>query len=153
MEIRNFNDIQEEFVRRAHDAVWAAVATVDQAGRPRSRVLHPIWEGQVGWIATRPHSHKAKHLKRNPYVSLAYLKDPLNPVYVDCKANWEADPAEKKRVWELFRAAPPPLGYDPQVAFGSVDDPRFGVLRLTPWRIQLYTLDGENKVWHAATVP
>jgi general stress protein 26 len=153
METQDFGAIEEEFIQRAHSAVWAAVATVDRLGRPRSRVLHPIWQGQVGWIATRPQSHKAKHLARNPYVSLAYMKDPLNPVYVDCKAAWERDPAKKARIWDLFLTTPPPLGYDPRLAFGSLDDPRFGVLKLTPWRIQLYTLDGENKIWRAPAAP
>ena len=32
------------FVEMAHRIVWATVATVDERGRPRSRVLHPIWE-------------------------------------------------------------------------------------------------------------
>jgi hypothetical protein len=37
------------FVAMAHRIVWCTVATVDSQGRPRSRVMHPIWEwdGQV----------------------------------------------------------------------------------------------------------
>ena len=31
------------FVEMAHRIVWASVATVDTDGRPRSRVLHPLW--------------------------------------------------------------------------------------------------------------
>jgi len=149
MEIEHFADIEAEFIRRVHDAVWASVATVDRAGRPRSRVLHTIWEGRTGWAATRPHSHKARHLEHNPYVSLAYIKDPINPVYADCEALWVDDQDEKARIWELFRSTPPPLGYDPAIAFNSVDDPLYGLLKLVPWRIQLYTLAGENKVWRA----
>src|SRR5262245_61355308 len=42
----------------AHRIVWASAATVDRHGRPRSRVLHPIWlwDGTElsGWIATVP---------------------------------------------------------------------------------------------------
>jgi hypothetical protein len=30
------------FVEMAHRIVWATVGTVDPAGRPRSRVLHPL---------------------------------------------------------------------------------------------------------------
>jgi hypothetical protein len=37
-------------------ARWCNAATVDRKDRPRSRVLHPIWEVidtyPIGWIAT-----------------------------------------------------------------------------------------------------
>jgi hypothetical protein len=32
------------FVEMAHRIVWASAATVDKHGRPRSRILHPIWQ-------------------------------------------------------------------------------------------------------------
>ena len=42
----------------AHRIVWCTVATTGADGRPRTRVLHPIWEwdgtGLTGWIATSP---------------------------------------------------------------------------------------------------
>ena len=44
------------FVEMAHRIVWCTVATVDPNGRPRTRILHPVWvqEGDhlLGWIAT-----------------------------------------------------------------------------------------------------
>lgn len=48
------------FVEMAHRIVWGSVATVDRHGRPRSRVLHPIWQvfpgrvlsGQNGTVFT-----------------------------------------------------------------------------------------------------
>src|SRR5581483_10246658 len=44
------------FVEMAHRIVWASAATVDAKGRPRQRILHPIWlwDGDTlhGWIAT-----------------------------------------------------------------------------------------------------
>ena len=36
--------ISQPFIDVAHRIVWASVATVDTSNRPRSRVLHPIWE-------------------------------------------------------------------------------------------------------------
>ena len=36
--------VQDEFIATAHRIVWCGVATVDRRGRPRSRILHPIWE-------------------------------------------------------------------------------------------------------------
>ena len=46
------------FIEMAHRIVWSSVATVDSKGRPRSRILHPIWQWDgaqlLGWVATRP---------------------------------------------------------------------------------------------------
>ena len=39
-----FSETASAFVKMAHEIVWCNVATIDKKGRPRSRVLHPIWE-------------------------------------------------------------------------------------------------------------
>lgn len=150
MEVSSFAEIEPEFAERVQTMVWCNVATVDARGRPRSRVLHPIWEGATGWIATRPYSFKAKQLARNPYVSLAYVADPVKPVYADCVATWHDDPRDKEHVWNLFRSALPPRGYDPTPIFHAVDHPDFGVLKLTPWRIQLSSglPPFTPRIWH-----
>jgi general stress protein 26 len=137
MEVIHFSDIEAEFIRRVHTMVWCNAATVDGRGRPRSRILHPIWEGSTGWIGTHRHSHKARHLVHNPYVSLAYITDIHKPVYVDCIAEWVNDLDQKRHIWDLFKSTPPPLGYDPAMEFVSVDHEDFGLLKLTPWRIDL----------------
>jgi general stress protein 26 len=154
MEVANFSDIEEEFIRRVHTMVWCAAATVDSQQRPRSRILHPIWEGSTGWIGTHRHSHKSKHLEHNPHMSLAYIGELFNPVYVDCIAEWIDDLDQKLRIWTMFKDAPPPLGYDPADTFGSYDHEGFGLLKLTPWRIALISFpsashyEGE-RIWRA----
>jgi hypothetical protein len=40
-------------------------------------------------------------------------------------------------VWELFCTTPPPVGYDPSPVFVSADHPNFGLLKVTPWRINI----------------
>ena len=54
------------FLKMAHQIVWCTVATVDSDGRPRSRILHPIWQWDgrelIGWIATGPTPTKRAHL-------------------------------------------------------------------------------------------
>ena len=147
IEEATFAAIADEFTARVHKAVWCNVATVDARGWPRSRVLHTLWEGQTGWIATGRRSFKARQIARQPHVSLAYLADPFKPVYVDCVAEWQDDPTEKRRLWEIFAASPPPLGYDLAPYFGSIDNPAYGLLRLTPRRIELGDLFGEARVW------
>ena len=140
MDVASFAEIEEEFMKRVSRIVWCTVATVDRQGRPRSRILHPIWEGSTGWIATGRQSFKAKHLGSNPYVSLCYWDPQHQQVYVDCKADWEDDIEEKRRLWELYKSTPPPVGYDLAMFWKSPEDPTLGLLKLTPWRIELWSL-------------
>jgi hypothetical protein len=131
--IVSFPEIEAEFIERVHRVVWCNMGTTDTKGRVRSRIVHPIWEGPTGWVVTRRYSPKAKHLAQNPYVSLAYM--------------WVDEPAAKQHVWDIFIAAPPPLGYDPASIFQAVDHPDSGVLKFTPWRIEVDTLPVERKIW------
>jgi general stress protein 26 len=155
MDVASFADIADEFHARVSRIVWCSMATVDRRGRPRMRLIHPIWEGATGWIATGRRSHKAKHLARNPNASLSYWDQQHQQVYVDATAEWIDDPAEKLRIWELYKSTPPPYGYDPQIIWrAGPDDPAYGLLKLTPWRIELYALQDlitgtEPKVWRA----
>ena len=160
METIHFQDLQEEFLARVSRAVYCSLATVDRQNRPRSRILHPIWDfspagpldGPIGWIISWPESHKARHLAHNPAVSLAYIADSQKPVYVDGSAAWVDVPEEKQRIWDLYKTTPPPLGFDPQPHYGSIDHPHFGLLRVNPWRVELGNLGGEAQVWRKPAV-
>lgn len=145
--VGSFDEILDDFLQRASKVVWCNVATVDASGRPRSRILHPLWEGTIGWITTDPRTLKARHLAVNPHLSLAYVADIASPMYVDCTAEWVDDVALKQHVWDLCLSTPPPLGFDPEPIYATVDGPRFGVLRLTPWRVQLMDGPGVSRIW------
>lgn len=153
MDVASFGDIEEEFNARVSRIVWCTVATVDRQGRPRTRILHPIWEGPTGWIATGRHSLKEKHIAVHPYVSVSYWDQEHQQVYVDARAEWEDDQAEKLRIWELYKNTPGPYGYDPAIIWqAGPDDPGYGLLKLTPWRIELYAIKDmitgqEPKIW------
>lgn len=133
--------VEKEFLQTAHRIVWCSVATVDGLGRPRSRILHPYWEydgeSLIGWIVTRPTPIKVSHLARSPYVSCSYW-DPSQAVAIaDCRAEWIEETAIRQRVWELYRDAPAPLGFDFWGVFP--DGPAAGtpsLLRLTPYRLK-----------------
>jgi general stress protein 26 len=141
MDVEKFSEIEAEFAARVSRIVWCTVATVDRQGRPRTRILHPIWEGLSGWIATGRHSHKERHLAANPYVSLSYWDGQHQQIYADCNAEWEDSAEEKRRIWELYKATPPPLGYDPGMIWqGGPENQDYGLLKLTPWRIELWSL-------------
>jgi general stress protein 26 len=141
MNVHSFSEIEPEFEARTRRIVWCTAATVDRRGRPRTRILHPIWENTTGWVATGRHSLKERHLAGNPYVSLSYWDAQQQQVYADCKAQWEDSAEEKRRIWELYKSTPPPLGYDPGIIWkGGPDDAGFGLLKLTPWRIEVSSL-------------
>ena len=149
MKVSTFSEIEEEFIARVHKMVWCSAATVDTRNRLRSRIMHPIWQGATGWVSSRRHALKEKHLAHNPYISLAYIADVAKPVYVDCKAEWADDLDSKRKVWELFRSTTPPLGFDLSAIWDSAENPDFGLLKLSPWRIELFDVaNKENqRVW------
>jgi general stress protein 26 len=152
MRVLSYSEIEQEFIARVHTMVWCNMATMDTRDRVRSRIIHPVWEGGTGWATAFADSLKGKHIARNSYVSLAYISDVTQPVYVDCKAHWERDQSEKQRIWTLFSTFEPPLGFDPASIFQSVDDPRFGLLKFIPWRIELFDISNKanRKVWTTA---
>ncbi len=154
MEVKDFAEIEAEFLKRVHAMVWCNAATVDRKGRPRSRILHPIWEGATGWICTHRNSYKRTQVGDNRYASLAYITDIMKPVYVDCTTAWIDDLREKQRVWDLFLNTPPPLGYDPAQDYVRSDHENFGLLKLTPWRIALVSFPAPSqaegqRIWHS----
>ena len=151
MDVQHFEDMQAEFTARVSNAVYCAMATIDRRNRPRSRMMHPIWDGPIGWIISWPASHKAKHLAHNPAVSLAYIADKAKPVYVDGVAEWVDATGEKLRIWDLHRTTPAPLGFDPQPHYGTIEHQYYGLLKITPWRIELGNLYGEPIIWRAAS--
>jgi general stress protein 26 len=153
MDVGSFADIEADFMERISRIVWCTVTTVDRQGRPRGRLLHPIWEGSTGWIATGRTSFKSKHLAENPYVSLSYWDPKHEQVYADCKTEWIDDLDEKRRLWDLFKSTPEPLGYDLALFWkGGPEDPDFGLLKLEPWRLELWSVvdmmqGTEPRVW------
>jgi len=148
--------VQKEFVDRAHRIVWCTVATVGPDNRPRTRILHPLWELDtelVGWIVTRATPVKVRHLAYSPYLSCGYWEPAQEVAVADCHAEWVDDMATRQRVWELYRDAPAPLGYDFWSVFpaGPAGETP-SLLRLTPYRLRLTdveTLSGRKQplVW------
>ena len=134
----------------AHRIVWATAATVDTAGNPQSRILHPVWQWDgsslAGWIATSPLSLKAKHLAALPRVSVTYWHPDHDTCTANCVTQWELSDAERQAGWTRFATAPAPVGYDPSIVPGwdSPLAPGFGILRLEP--VSLRLMDGSAMV-------
>ena len=132
------------FVEMAHSIVWATVATVDADGRPRSRVLHPLWtwdgEALTGIVATSPTAAKRSHLDHSPFVSVGYWAPSQDTCTAECRADWILDDAGREEVWRAFETGPEPVGYDPMIIpqwRGGPTSAQFAGLRLTPWRLRL----------------
>jgi general stress protein 26 len=138
VDVASFAEIAAEFQARVARIAWATVATVGPDGAPRTRILHPIWEDHIGWIATTRGTLKIRQIGREPRVSLTYW-DPLQDnVHIEAVATVTDDVADKSRIWDLFAATPPPLGYDPVVFWkGGKTDQAYALLRLDPTRIEL----------------
>jgi hypothetical protein len=143
----DLTEIAPRFVEMAHEIVWANVATVDTKGRPRTRVLHPLWQWDgtelTAVIATSPNSVKRAHLDATPFVSVGYWAANQDTCNADCAAEWILDDAGRQAVWDAFVSAPEPVGYDPTIIPQWADGPQspeFAGLRLTPWRLRL--MDG-----------
>lgn len=157
------SDVAPAFVEMAHRIVWCSAATVDSGGRPRTRILHPLWEWNgadlVGWIATGPTPIKRAHLKQTPNVSLSYWAPTQDTCQAECTATWATDPESRQRVWNAFASAPEPVGYDPAIIPGwdSPESDSFAALRLDPWRLRVFpgTLllkgEGDLHFWQTGT--
>jgi hypothetical protein len=145
------------FVEMAHAIVWATVATVDREGRPRTRILHPVWEWDgealTGWIGTSPTPAKRAHLGQSPFVSVNYWTTSNDTCLADCRAEGVLDDEGRTAVWERLRTAPPPVGYDPIIVPPWYEGPTgsaFAGLRLSPWRLRVMPgtlmLQGEGEL-------
>jgi hypothetical protein len=141
--------------------VWASVATVDRDGRPRTRILHPIWEWDgtdlVGWIATVPTPLKHAHLHAHPEVSLSYWTTTQDTCSAECTAQLYVDDDTCAQVWDKFANAPEPVGYDPHIIPMWADGPtsdQFAAIRLHPYRLRVMpgTVmtrgEGAPLLWH-----
>ncbi len=157
------DQIAQAFVNMAHSIVWASVATVDADNKPRSRILHPIWEWDgtdlLGWVATVPTPLKRAHLAVHPDASVSYWTTNHDTCVADCLVEWYTDDETRAAVWEKFATAPEPVGYDPFVIPIWRDGPAsdaFAVLRLAPYRIRVMPgtviTEGRGEVlsWHAS---
>lgn len=154
-------DVGPAFLQMAHRIVWCSAATVDARGRPRSRILHPLWQWDgstlSGWIATGPTPMKRSHLAASPYISLNYWDPSQDTCVAECSAEWAFDDETRREVWDAFVNAPAPVGYDPSIIPGwdSPTSAAFAALRLTPWRLRVFPgsvlmgQGGEALTWQA----
>jgi hypothetical protein len=141
--LNSLSEVAPVFVEMAHRIVWCSAASVDARGRPRSRVLHPIWQWDgarlTGWIGTSPTTTKRAHLQASAHLSLNYWSPTHDTCVAECRAALAFDNNTREMVWNLFLNAPPPVGYNPRIvpSWESPDCDAFAVIRVEPWRLRV----------------
>ncbi|GII95161.1 pyridoxamine 5'-phosphate oxidase family protein [Sinosporangium siamense] len=154
--VQTFAEMKEEFDAYVGSTVYSTMVTVDAKGRPRTRVLIPVWDVvdgvPLGWLATYKTPVKAAHIAGNPHTNFSYLTSRgHNAVAIDTVAAWDDDPEVRRHVWDLYlRTSPRGAGYDLGRFWSSPEDPKLHVLRLEPWRIQIVRGgDLRSRIWQA----
>lgn len=155
--VATFATIEDSFLGYIRDIKYSTMVTVDRNGRPRARVMLPIWEvvdgRPVGWLAGYKTPVKAAHLAHNPHGTYSYWSPRQNALHIDAVSSWIDDPAVKDYGWQLYCAGSPKgVGYDP-VRFwrGGPTDPEYNVLRIDPWRVQVVRgTDLSSRIWQSA---
>lgn len=155
--VSDFSEVRDTFFSYVRDIKYATMITVDRKGRPRARVLLPVWEivdgRPVGWLAAYKTPVKARHLADNPHTTYSYWNPRQNTVHVDALSAWADDDASRRHAWELYtRGGPPGVGYDPVHYWrGGPEDPEYHVIRIEPWRVQLVRgSDLRSTLWQPA---
>ena len=98
---------RERLLEVARDIIesarYATLATADEEGRPRLRIMDPLppEPGMVVWLATNPATRKVREIRENPEVALLYF-DPDAPGYVSIAgtARLVDDARQKARHWK-----------------------------------------------------
>ncbi|MGP4018291.1 pyridoxamine 5'-phosphate oxidase family protein [Saccharopolyspora sp. 5N708] len=156
--VSTFSALEDTFFSYIRDIKYATMITVDRQYRPRARVLLPVWETvngrPVGWLAAYKTPVKTAHLSNNPHTTYSYWSPRQNAVFVDSTSTWAEDEESKLHAWDVYvKGGPPGVGYDPiRYWRGGPGDPEYGVIRISPWRVQLVRgSDLHSTIWRLDT--
>jgi hypothetical protein len=146
----DFAAIAAEFDRRVAKTIWCTLATVDTRDRARTRIVHPVWDGPVGWLGARAGTPKLAHITRRPDVSLLYWDPDHEQVTIDARATIESSLEARREAWAALQAPAPPYGFDPPIWPGGLGGEDFAAIRLVARRIELF--GAPPVVWKAAAM-
>lgn|GEM_PF-174418 len=141
----SMDNIQQEILAIIRPAHLASLATVSEDGRPWVRYVIPRASDDLSLrVATRVNSRKVAHIRQNPEVHLTCgVSDPRHVdtfLRIQGKAEFTTDRSERESFW------------DPHLenVFKGSDDPNYGVIRITPYRIEVWKEGpSEPDVWEA----
>jgi len=139
------NDIRQRILSIIRPAHLASLATITEDGKPWTRYVIPRADDDLNIrVATRVNSLKVAQIRKNPEVHLTCgVSDPRNVdtfLQIQGQARFTTDRHERESFW------------DPHLEniFDGPDDPGYGVIVITPYRIELWKEgDSEPEVWEA----
>ena len=139
------NNIQKRILAIIRPAHLASLATVSEDGKPWVRYVIPRASDDLTLrVATHMNTRKVAHIKKNPEVHLTCgVSNPRNVdtfLQIQGRADFTTDRTERESFW------------DPHLenVFEGSNDPEYGVIRITPYRIEVWK-EGpcESEVWEA----
>ena len=139
------SDLKQRILQITQQLQLASLATVTEEGKPWVRYVMAVSdEGLAMRCATFATARKVKQIEKNPEVHLTCgVTDPavMKPyLQIQAKARLATDEAERHGFWNESL----------QGIFDGPDDPKYGILIMTPYRIEYCSPDSsELEVWES----
>jgi len=139
------NDLKGRILEITQQLQLACLATVTEEGRPWVRYVMVVSDdGLTLRCATFAGARKVKQIEKNPEVHLTCgVTDPavMKPyLQIQAKARLATDEAERHGFWNESL----------QGIFDGPDDPKYGILVMTPYRVEYWAPGShEPEVWEA----
>ncbi len=139
------SDLKEKILQKMNEHVLASFATITEDGKPWTRYVVVKADDQMNiWFATFKNSRKIHQIDKNPEVHLVLgVTDPQTAVswlQVQGHAEIFEDAKTKKIIWYDLLSS----------IFSGPDDPNYVVCKVTPDRIEYYTMNmPKPEIWQA----
>ena len=125
------SELKEKILSKMKTPTLAVLATITDEGKPWARYVMPFADKNLTlWMATRLNTRKVGQIRKNPEVHVTAgcvnpeAREPF--LQIQGKAQILNDEASRKLVWNDGLKA----------IFSGPDDPNFGVVKVTPYRIE-----------------
>lgn len=139
------SDLKDKIRQKMNDHTLASFATIAEDGKPWTRYVVVKADDQMNiWFATFKNSRKIHQIGKNPQVHLVLgVTDPQTAVswlQVQGRAEILEDAETKNVVWYDLLGS----------IFSGPDDPNYVVCKVTPNRIEYYTMNvPKPEIWQA----
>ena len=139
------SDLKQQILAKLKTPTLAVLGTITEDGKPWARYVMPFADENLTiWMATRLSTRKVGQIKKNPEVHMTAgcvnpeLGEPF--LQIQGKAEILSDEKSRKIVWNDHLKA----------IFSGPDDPNFGVVKVTPYRIEYQPMGPvPPEVWQA----
>ena len=139
------NNLDEKILQKMNEHTLASFATISDDGKPWTRYVVVKADDQMNiWFATFKNSRKVHQIAKNPDVHLVLgVTDPQTAVswlQVQGRAEILGDVETKNLVWYDLLSS----------IFSGPDDPNYVACKVTPSRIEYYTMNvPQPEIWQA----